>query len=390
MADKQIKVGFLSTYPPRACGIATFTQDLVEELNKAGDIEAVVVAISDKQYQYGAEVLFDFPQQSREQYGQAAARLNESALELLVIEHEFGIFGGKWGCYVLDLLERVKLPVITTLHTVIASPTPRQRDILQALCQKSAAVIVMANNSLDILEKVYQVERSKIKIIHHGVPWLLLPSRKALKKEMGLEEQIVVSTFGLMSPGKGLEYGIEAVARVAAAYPNILYFILGQTHPNVKKHYGEAYRTKLEELVQGLGIERNVRFVNKYLSKEDIVRYLRLSDIYMTPYLSKEQAVSGTLAYAVGYGRVIISTPYSYAREMLADGRGLLAGFRDAQALAEQIFKLIEFPELRKKMEAKTLRLGQQMLWEQVAERYAQVFAAALGRTLEFQEEKLL
>lgn len=211
-------------------------------------------------------------------------------------------------------------------------------------------------------------------VIHHGVPQIDMPDRETLKKEMGFEERTVVSTFGLISPGKGLEYGIEAIRQVAEKHSNILYLILGQTHPVVKKQFGESYRFELLKKVHELKLENNIQFVNKYLTKEEIIRYLRLSDIYMTPYLSKDQAVSGTLAYAIGYGKAIVSTPYPYAEEMLSDGRGILARYEDANSLAESINMLIENPDKKKSIEEKALSLGKKMMWKNVAGEYSEVF----------------
>jgi glycosyltransferase involved in cell wall biosynthesis len=383
MVDKVLRAAFLSTYPPRECGIATFTQDLVRELNKINGIDAVVAAINDEPHSYGPDVLFAFPQQNRESYAQAAEKLDDSGVDVLSVQHEYGIFGGEWGEYLLELLDRTKLPIVTTLHTVIFEPDDRQKRIIQVLCQKSAVVVVMANNSIPLLEQVYGVDSSKIKRIHHGVPRMDLPSRDALKKEMGLEGQAVVSTFGLISPGKGLEYGIEAIGQVTKKHRDILYLILGQTHPVVKRQFGEAYRSGLEKMVEDRGLEENIRFVNKYLTKEELIRYLKLSDIYMTPYLGKEQAVSGTLAYAVGCGRVIVSTPYAYAKEMLADRRGLFADFQNADSLANHINYLLEHPDEKKKMEERTLQVGKQMMWDHVAQQYADVFAAICGKDSE-------
>jgi glycosyltransferase involved in cell wall biosynthesis len=378
-----LNLAFLSTYPPRECGIATFTQDLVRELKKKKELKTNVIALSDGPYSYDDDVLFDFPQQNRESYMEAAERINRSAIQLLVIEHEYGIFGGEEGEYLLDLVKRVRKPIITTLHTVLPTPNKKRHDILQELCGRSEKVVTMALNSRKILQEVYGVEPAKIEMIPHGVPSFDLPSREALKKELHLEGRTIVSTFGLISPGKGLEYGIEAIGQVAKKHPEVLYFILGQTHPVVRKRYGEAYRSSLEKRVQELGLENNVRFVNKYLTKEEIVRGLQLSDLYMTPYLGRDQAVSGTLAYAVGYGRVIVSTPYLYAKEMLADGRGLLADFEDSRSLGEAINFLIENPENKKEMEEKTLLLGKTMRWDAVASRYVKTFRKACQEVYE-------
>jgi glycosyltransferase involved in cell wall biosynthesis len=376
----KVKVAFLSTYPPRECGIATFTQDLLRELNKTKTVEAGVVALSDGEYDYGREVLFEIRQQDRRDYAAAAEKINGLDLDLLVVEHEYGIYGSEWGSFLLDLVEGVKLPVVVTLHTTLSAPNQLQRDILQKICQKSEATVVMAQNTVPLLSDVYSVDREKIVVIHHGVPRMNLPSREELKREAGLEGRTVVSTFGLLSPGKGIEYGIRAIGQVAEKHRDILYLILGQTHPVIKRQYGEEYREQLEELVDELGLKNHVQFVNRYLSKADIMRYLKLSDIYLTPYLGKEQAVSGTLAYAVGCGRVIVSTPYAYAEEMLADGRGLLAEFKDSDSIAKQIQFLLDNPQERKKMEEKTQRLGEEMFWDSVAKRYAELFQSVKER----------
>ena len=375
--DQRIKVGFLSTYPPRECGIATFTQDLVKELKQQKQLKAGILAVSDRKYNYGGDVIAELPQQSREKYTEAAEQINRSDIQVLAIEHEYGIYGGDCGEYLLDLLGRVEKPVVTTLHTVLPNPNEKQKNILRALGGKSRKIVTMASNSRAILHDIYGIPLKKVTVIPHGVPEFDLPSREVLKKESHLEGRTVVSTFGLISPGKGLEYGIEAIAETAKKHPDILYLVLGQTHPVIKRQFGEAYRESLEKLVDDLSLRRNVRFVDRYLSKEELVRYLKLSDVYMTPYLSKDQAVSGTLAYAVGYGRAIVSTPYLYAQEMLADGRGMLAKFRDAGSLSGCMNRIIEHPEQKKSMEQKTQQLGRGMTWKRVAEKYAETFLSA-------------
>ena len=298
-----------------------------------------------------------------------------SDIDLLVIEHEYGIYGGEWGEYLLDLVDNLQIPFVTTLHTVLPVPDEKQRHILNALGQKGKKIITMAKNSVEILINVYGIDSSKIEVINHGVPYMPMKSRERLKAESGLKDRTVISTFGLLGPGKGLEYGIEAIAKVAKNHKDVLYYILGQTHPAVKKESGESYRSTLTERVEKLGILDNVWFVNKYLTKEEIIHYLQLSDIYLTPYLSKDQAVSGTLAYAVGYGRVIVSTPYSYAKEMLSQGRGLLAEFKDSDSIANCIELVLNHPEAKKLMEQKTLKTGKTMMWKDVAGQYKDLFA---------------
>jgi polysaccharide biosynthesis protein PslF len=368
-------VAFLSTYPSRECGIATFTQDLVRELDKIKRLnQPKVIAVSDDNYTYSDRVIMELRQHDRQSYVSTAQAINHSDIDLLMIEHEYGIYGGESGEYILDLADNLEIPFITTLHTVLPNPTAKQKEILEHLGKKSTQVVTMAENTKPILQSVYNIDASKIKVIHHGVPSRAFESQDVLKAKHGLAGKSVVSTFGLLSPGKGLEYGIEAIAKVAKKHLDIVYLILGQTHPCVKKESGEAYREKLMNMVETLGIKNHVRFVDKYLTKDEIIYYLQLSDIYMTPYLGKDQAVSGTLAYAVGYGKAIVSTPYSYAKEMLAGGRGLLAEFCDADSLAKAIAYILENPKAKKEMEARTLKVGRTMMWENIAKQYADLF----------------
>jgi polysaccharide biosynthesis protein PslF len=380
LEDKKIpNTLFLSTYPPRACGIATFTQDLIHALEKECGCTPGVVAISDGAYEYPPEVKMTLDQYDPNSYLEIAQQINVSGAELLMIEHEFGIYGGRCGEYLLKLTKLLEIPYLLTLHTVLPNPKKLQHTILTKLAEGCRKVITMSNTSVQILKDVYGIDPEKIAVIPHGVPEIAVEDREQLKKEIGVDGRFVVSTFGLLSPGKGLEYGIGAVARVAKKHPEILYLILGQTHPVIKEKYGEQYREKLEEKVKELGIQDNVRFVNRYLTKEEIVLYLDVSDVYMTPYLGKDQAVSGTLAYAAGYGRVIISTPYPYAKEMLADGRGLLAKFRSTVSLEKCILQVMRNPKLKEKMERNTLKLGQNMMWSKVAENYRSVFREAIS-----------
>ena len=365
---------FLSTYPPRACGIATFTQDLFNALEETGECTSGIVAVNDGAYSYPPEVKFTLEQQDPNSYLETAERINASPADLLMIEHEFGIYGGKSGEYLLKLTGLLKIPYLVTLHTVLPEPTKKQRNIVAALAKGCERLITMSVSSVQVLQEVYGADPNKIVVIPHGVPEMTVDRRDVLKKQEGLADRFVVSTFGLLSPSKGLEYGIGAVARVVKKHPEVMYLILGQTHPVIKSRYGEQYREKLENKAAELGVSNNIRFVNRYLTKEEIIRYLTLSDAYMTPYLGKDQAVSGTLAYAVGYGRVIVSTPYPYAREMLADGRGFLAKFRSTVSLETCILEILRHPDKKAEMEKKALLLGRTMMWSQVAAKYLLVF----------------
>ena len=377
--NKPTNIAFLSTYPPRECGIATFTQDLVTQMSYFQSTrQSRVIAVSNEELRYDGKVMMELDQNDRESYVQTAHKLNNSDVGLLVIEHEFGIYGGECGEFLLDLVDNLEIPFVTTLHTVLPEPNRIQRYIIKTLGKKGEKMITMAGNTVEILKNVYAVAPSKIEVINHGVPFMRIKPRERLKADRGLENRSIISTFGLLGPGKGLEYGIEAIAKVAKNHSDVLYFILGQTHPAVKKESGEQYRHSLEKMVEDLGIQDNVSFINKYLTQAEIISFMNLSDIYLTPYLGKDQAVSGTLAYAVGYGRVVVSTPYSYAIEMLSQGRGLLAKFRDSKSIADCIEYVLDNPNEKKKMEQKTLEVGETMMWENVAAEYKKLLAEVI------------
>jgi len=370
--NKLLNIAFLSTIPPRECGIATFTQDLIDAIDANGVVDTNVIAINNSENRdYSSKVIYEINQNNQKDYVELALKLNHSNIDLLVIEHEYGIYGGDHGEYILDLLNTIDIPVITTLHTILREPNEKQKLIIKTIGDKSAKIVTMAKNTSKLLKTIYGIPSNKIEVIHHGVPAKLVPNRQSLKNQFGYGDKQVVSTFGLLSPGKGMEYAIEAISKVSAINKNILYLILGKTHPDQKT---EAYREELEALVIKHHIEENVKFVNKYLTKDEIIQYLQMSDIYMTPYLSKDQAVSGTLAYAVGYGRAIISTPYLYAKEMLSEERGLLAEFENSESLFKCLNYILQNPDEKIRMEKNTIKLGKTMYWHIVAKHYTDVF----------------
>ncbi len=373
---------FLSTYPPRVCGLATFTEDLVNEIDKTASFRPNVIAVTNTEEYEDSRVVAKLSQHNRTSYFQTARWANTHS-ELLVIEHEYGIFGGDCGEYIIDLAKNLTIPFIVTTHTVLMEPSPKQRMVLRELGRLSAMVVTMAESAVQLLVNTYGIDSSKIVVIAHGVPSMLVKPREELKIRYGLDNKQVISSFGLISPAKGLEYGIEAVAKVVPEYENLVYLILGKTHPCVREQDGESYRDSLINLAERLGVRDNIRFIDKYLTKEELITYLKLSDIYMTPYLSKEQAVSGTLAYAVGCGRVVVSTPYRYAQELLGDGRGMLAEFSNADSLASCIRDIFQNPLQKKEMERKTLAVGQTMTWAKVAGRYTKLGSNIMARNLE-------
>jgi len=371
-------VAFLSTYPPRECGIATFTQDLINAMDNSKIIKTSVVAIRNSEDDvYEDKVFAEIRQNNHDDYIEAAHKLNDSDIDLLVIEHEYGIFGGEYGDYIIDFVNSLDIPVVTTLHTILSEPNTKQRAIINTLGEKSAKIITMAKNTKQLLQSVYGIDSNKIEVIQHGVPKKLIQSRESLKKKFGYESMQIISTFGLLGPGKGLEHGIIAVSKVVKDHKDVMYLILGQTHPALKEE-GQAYRNKLVKLVDELGLSRNIKFINKYLTKDEIIQYLQLSDIYMTPYLGKDQAVSGTMAYAVGYGRVIVSTPYLYAREMLSERRGMLAEFNSPDSMADCIKYVLQNPGQKARMERDVFRIGRTMYWDKVAQRYTEVFLSII------------
>lgn len=372
------KIAFLSTYPPRECGLATFTQDLVIAIDHTSLIDTGVIAINNAQkYSYDNKVIAEIEQHEKKDYIRIANELNNSDVDLLVIEHEYGIFGGKYGDNILDLAYNVKMPVVTTLHTIQSKPDMKHRKIIEELGRMSENVITMAKNSKQTLQTVYNVDPDKIQVIHHGVPKMLFEPRESLKRRFGYGNKRIISTFGLLGPGKGIEHGIEAVSKIVRDHRDVLYLILGQTHPALGEA-GMSYRKTLEEIVDKLNLKENVKFINKYLSKEEIIQYLQLSDIYMTPYLNKDQAVSGTMAYAVGYGKAIVSTPYLYAQEMLSDGRGLLAQFNNPDSLADCINTILLDSDRQAIMERETRKIGRTMYWDKIAKQYIEVFLKIL------------
>lgn len=373
-SNKKVKIAFLSTYPPRECGLATFTQDLINAFDGSGEIETKVIAVTNMEnYVYDSKVFAEIAQHEQADYIKIAKELNNSDIDLLVIEHEYGIFGGEHGAYILDLINNLEIPVVTTFHTILSKPEPKQQSILNELGKKSEKVITMARNTKPMLKSIYGIDAEKIEMIHHGVPKKPFQSRESLKTKYGYEGRQIISTFGLIGPSKGIEHGIEAISKVAIDHKDVRYLVLGQTHPALKEE-GIAYRNRLEELVENLDLSDNVEFINKYLSKDEIIDYLQLSDIYMTPYLGKDQAVSGTMAYAVGYGKAIVSTPYMYAKEMLSGGRGFLAEFSNPDSLAESIKNIIKNPNIKAKMERDTMKLGRTMYWDKIAQCYLEVF----------------
>ncbi len=372
-----ITVAYVSTFPPRECGIATFTRDLAAAVTAYNPrAQALVIAINDDAttYNYGPQVRWQIAQQEAESYREVGELISRSTVDVVNVQHEFGIFGGPWGSYVLRLVDGLRKPIVTTLHTVLPDPDPEPKRLTAELCARSDAVVVMTPAAVEILYRDYGLERRRVHVILHGVPTAHLQAAQEAKAWLGLQGRDIVSTFGLINPGKGIEDVIDALPRVVARFPRVLYMVLGQTHPTVRRAQGEEYREQLIARVHRLGLDEHVRFNNRYLPDPELVQYLMASDIYVTAYHNPKQVVSGTLSYALGCGRAVVSTPYLYARDALADGRGVLVPFRDPPAIAAAVNELLGDPQRRRELQLRAFVYGKQMRWPRVASIYLELF----------------
>lgn len=382
-----MKIANLGTYPPKQCGIATFSMDLRNSLlvNKV-DVDILAISDDSYQYQYPGEVKFNIKHTKADDYIYAAKYVNDCKdIEAVIIQHEYGIFGGANGKYVLDFARELKKPYLVVTHTVLPKPLQGQKDVLNKLCYQASGVVCMTKQSSLLLTNLYGVNNSKIQIIGHGVPYFEPKSNQELKEKYNLLNKQVISTFGLIGPGKGLELGIKAMAEVVKANPEAIFLILGQTHPMLKQREGEKYREMLEELIAELDLVNHVKFVNKFLSDEELGEYLYLTDIYLSPYPNMDQAVSGTLTFAIGCGRAIVSTAYAYASEVLQDNRGLLTK-PDSKELAKMINKILENENLKIKLQKNAYALGQTWSWPNIGKKYA-YFLEGITNKIIMQEE---
>lgn len=374
------RIAFLGNYLPRLCGIATFTSDLCEAVSAAmPEAECYAGAMNDRPegYAYPPRVRFELQERDLDSYRRAADFLNFDDADVLCIQHEFGIFGGPAGSHLLALLKEVRMPVVTTLHTVLREPNPDQGEVMDALIRRSTRLVVMARKGAEILRETYGVPESKLDIIPHGIPDIPFRDSSLSKAQFGVEGRTVLLTFGLLGPGKGIEYAIEALPRILKTHPDVVYLVLGATHPRLLALEGERYRLGLERLAEERGVKDQVIFYNRFVSLSDLTEFIAASDIYLTPYLHEAQITSGTLAYVFGAGKPVVSTPYWYAQELLGEGRGTLVPFRDPKALAEGVCAYLDHPELLAATRAESYRLGRDMIWRAVGRRYLQSFQKA-------------
>ena len=363
---------------PRRCGIATFTTDLQRAIsNSRPNLQAGIVAMT---YDYPSSVVLQIKDDTIEEYVRAAAFLNAGRFDIVCLQHEFGIFGGEAGAHILELLSRLTMPVVTTLHTVLAEPTAIQRAVIERIVEASSKIIVMANKGRELLRSVYRVPDEKIEIIAHGIPDFPFVEPDAAKAKLGFSGRSVILTFGLLSPSKGVEVMIDAMPSILKRRPDAVYVVLGATHPNLVRDQGEAYRESLTTRVRELGVENNVVFLDQFVDQATLLEFISMCDVYVTPYLNEAQMTSGTLAYSFGLGKPVVSTPYWHARELLADGRGVLVSFGDAAGIGNEIAQLLTDDPRRQVIRKRAYAASRSMTWERTAEGYMAAFENARQR----------
>ncbi|MFA5259364.1 MAG: glycosyltransferase [Candidatus Pacearchaeota archaeon] len=373
------KTCFFANYPPKECGIATFTKHLATAMDKKWNpkVKSRVIAINEEGsfYNYNKKVIFEVAKNDIEHYIEVAKKVNYTDnIKILCIQHEFGIFGGEYGNYIIPFLETVKKPVVVTFHTVLPEPDEKRKRVVQAIAKRSSALVVLAKIAADILIKDYDIEKSKIHVVYHGIENVPFQSNEGAKKRLKLDGKTVLLTYGLLGRGKGIEYMIRALPPLVEKYPNILYLIVGETHPAVRKEEGEKYRNELISLARKLKIENHVKFYNKYLPDNELVEYMAAADVYIGTNMDRNQISSGPLAEAIGGGKAVISTPSFCAEELLADRRGLLAEFRNPESFTKAIDKMLSNPEQKKEMERQAYAFSRQMTWPNVAIQYLRIF----------------
>jgi glycosyltransferase involved in cell wall biosynthesis len=374
------KVAFLGDYPPRKCGIATFTFDLrtaVAAEQPASDCFAVPVNDVENGYEYPSAVRFEIIEQDLSSYRRAADFLNISNVDVVCVQHEFGIFGGPAGSHLLALLRELRMPVVTTLHTLLREPNPEQRRVMQDLIARSSRLVVMSERGRGMLQEKYQAPPAKIDLIPHGIPDMPFVDPNFYKDQFHVEGRPVLLTFGLLSPNKGIDNALKALPEIVAECPNVVYIILGATHPNVLRENGEAYRLSLERLAKRLRMQKNVIFYNRFVELEELKEFIGAADVYLTPYLNEEQITSGTLAYCFGAGKAVVSTPYWHAAELLADERGVLVPFGDSKAISREVIGLLQDETRRTVIRKNAYKLGREMIWSNVAKLYLRSFEVA-------------
>ena len=374
------RIAFIGNYLPRQCGIATFTTDLCEAIAaKYKDTSCIAIPVNDilNGYSYPTRVRFELTEKDIDSYSRASDFLNINNVDMVCLQFEYGIFGGKAGSHILALLRGLRMPIVTTLHTILKDPSADQRQVLEEVVSASDRLVVMSERGSEFLQEIYNISAEKIDLIPHGIPDVPFVDPSFNKDLFGVEGKTVLLSFGLLSASKGIETVISALPDIVKRYPDCVYIVVGATHPHVIKQEGETYRLYLQWLAQEKGVGANVIFYNRFVSLDELIEFISAADIYITPYLNEAQITSGTLAYTLGAGKAVISTPYWYAQEMLADGRGILVPFRDEKTMAKQVIGLLENEAQRHAMRKRAYNFGRAMIWSEVAQRYMESFERA-------------
>ena len=378
-------IGIIGNYLPRRCGIATFTTDLTEALVAAApEISSWAMVMNDKPegYKYPPRVRFEIGQNQPTEYRLAADFFNMNQVDIVCLQHEYGIFGGRCGRYILDLLHDLRMPVVTTLHTVLEKPGKDQREVMDGLAELSDRLVVMSERAAKYLRDIYDVAEDKVVMIPHGIPDVPFLDTAKYKEQFGVAGRKVILSFGLLSPGKGVEHMLDSLPAVVEKHPDVVYVIVGATHPNIRKTSGEGYRTSLQLRAEELGVEEHVIFHNRFVELEELCEFLGSADVYVTTYVNEVQITSGTLAYAMGTGRAVVSTPYWYAQEMLADDRGVLVPFDNRRALSTAIIGLFDDDQQRQAIRERAYEFTRRMAWPRVALEYLDLFTQAKAKRL--------
>jgi glycosyltransferase involved in cell wall biosynthesis len=374
------RIAFVGNYLPRECGIATFTTDLATAFAAAyPHVNAMVLPMNDRVegYEYPPEVRFEIPDRDLDAYRRAADFLNISNVDMVSLQHEFGIYGGADGDFILTLLKHLRAPVVATLHTVLEDPSPQQRRVMLEMARYCERFVVMSQNAVRYLIKVYGIDESRVDYIPHGIPDVPFVDPSFYKDQFGVESRRVLLTFGLLSPGKGIEYVVQALPKIVAKHPDTVYLVVGATHPTIRAREGEKYRMALRQMAEGLGVSENLVFHDRFVSLDELISFIGAADLYVTPYTNRQQVTSGTLAYAVGAGKAVVSSPYLHAEELLADGRGAFVPFRDAEAIAKAVNDLMDDEVARNTMRKKAYQYARGMVWPAVVARYMDAFHTA-------------
>lgn len=393
---RKLRVGLISSFVPKKCGIATYSRDLIDAMVQYGNIDWRLVAAEDgkESYSYGDHIIAVVRKNDPGSYIRAAKELNAWAPDIVLLGHEYGLYGGDWvdfskkgkkrhdptGNYVLNLISQVVAPIVTTLHTVVSEPDEVRREVIRSINKRSSSLIAMTNDAKNILAEHYDIPRRHITVIPHGVPQPIKRDRKSVLDELGLDSnRFYLLITGLIGPNKQIDLVLKALPDILERHPEVTLLVVGQTHPDILETDGEKYRESLLRLADQLGVSQSVIFVNEYLPTSVLVDYFTIADIYLTIHKDPEQSASGTLAYALGCGLVAVSTPYRYAEEVLSDGRGFLVPFNSPAAIVKQINNLIETPALQQVTKNKAAALGRQMSWRIVSETYQRLFNSILS-----------